>query len=131
MGDEDSKEQELGKTLLGSVPPTDPAIIYHTEEQLAERMHYAAIGRVASYWSFFEVIVDMWSMRLAGIHYRRGLCLAQISGIGRKLDAFISLARLRDLPLGVPDKLNKFAESAQGLSEKRNRLVHDVWFLSV
>jgi hypothetical protein len=28
------------------------------------------------------------------------------------------------------DKLEKFAKKAQGISEKRNRLVHDIWFFN-
>jgi|SRR5271166_1087330 len=68
-------------------------------------------------------------MKLAGIHLRSGLCFtAQIAGIVRKLDAFIALSRLRKISDDTVDKLCKFADAAQGLSERRNRVIHDVWY---
>lgn len=97
----------------------------------SEHNHYAAIGRVAAAWAFFEAGVDTACIRLADITSESGVCLtAQIAGIGRKLDAYISLARLRPLPKELIDRLDKFAQRAQGMSEKRNQLVHDIWFFN-
>jgi hypothetical protein len=97
----------------------------------AEHNHYAALGRVAAAWSFLEAGVDTACIRLADIESDRGICLtSQIAGIGRKLDAYISLARLRALPKELIERLDKFAKLTQGVSEKRNRLVHDIWFFN-
>jgi hypothetical protein len=104
--------------------PLDHAIKY----QGAEHNHYAAIGRVAAAWSYLEATIDSGSIRLADIDPRTGICLtAQIAGTGRKLDAYISLARLRGIPPALIKQLNAFANDTNGLGERRNRSVHDVW----
>jgi len=118
-------------SILESLPATDAEAIKKMGEELVESRHYAAMGRVADNWAYFESVVDTWSIKLVDMPIRWGICFtAQIAGITRKLDAFISLARLRKLPVGMVDKLCKFAETAKGLSERRNRLIHDVWFFN-
>jgi hypothetical protein len=98
----------------------------------AEHNHYAAIGRVAAAWAHFEALVDIYSTELAQIDAKTGLCFTtQIAGSGRKLDAYISLARLsRELPDKLIKELNIFAKDTLGLSEQRNRIVHDLWFFN-
>jgi hypothetical protein len=128
MVDDHSEDNALGKSFISSIPPGDPEEVKRTLERRIGSQHYAAIGRVAANWAFLESAVDIWSMKLAGVHARAGLCFtSQIAGIKRKLDAFIALSRLRNLPGDTVDKLCKFADQAQGQSERRNRIVHDVW----
>jgi hypothetical protein len=116
-------------SLLADFPPIDPALTIRMREELAENRHYAAIGRVAANWSYFEAVVDHCSIRLARTNKRTGIIFtSQISGIVRKMDAYISLARLRKLPLGTVGDLCKNADTSRGLSERRNRIVHDVWY---
>ena len=91
--------------------------------------HLAAIGKVAAYWSTFESTLDRLSHDLAGINSKVGMCLtAQISGTGRKLDAYIALARSRGTTKAIPE-LNKFANDTVGLAEQRNRIIHDSWII--
>ena len=112
-------------------PFDDPFSRATTAALQTEHNHYAAIGRVAVAWSFLEAGVDTACIRLADITSESGVCLtSQIAGIGRKLDAYISLARLRPLPKELIERLDKYAKRAQGVSEKRNRLVHDIWFFN-
>jgi hypothetical protein len=109
--------------------PNDPVIADVVRHQLEERNHLSAIGRVAAAWSTFEAVVDTGCIRLAGLETENGVCLtSQIAGILRKLDAYIALARLRTLPDELVKKLNKFHDKAREAGEKRNRLVHDVWY---
>jgi hypothetical protein len=126
----DSREPEDRiPSLLADIPPTDHAIIARMREELAENRHYAAIGRVAANWSYFEAVVDHCSIRLARVNKRTGIIFtSQISGIVRKMDAYIALARLRNLPSGIVSNLCKNADTSRGLSERRNRIVHDVWY---
>jgi hypothetical protein len=96
------------------------------------REHFAAIGVVAAEWANFEATVDYEAITLAGMLEELGACFtAQISGIGRKLDAYIAVAR----HLGAREVLIKeairFSESAHALGEKRNRIVHDPWNLNM
>ena len=117
------------KSLLGSMPPTDPAILREMEERRTERLHYAAIGRVAAAWAYFETIIDSSSIQLAGLLEDTGICFtANIMGVGRKLDTFIALARLNGISKKLTADLHKFAEDARGLGTQRDRVAHDAWF---
>jgi len=121
---------ELPPTLLSQLAATAPDVLKWIESVRAENKHYAAIGRVAAAWSYFEALVDTASIELAKLDAKIGVCFtAQIAGIGRKLDAYISLARLsRDLPQKLIGEFDKYAKSTASLAERRNRTVHDVWF---
>jgi hypothetical protein len=116
-----------------SRPHTDTPTIL--EEVLVARdsarnNHYAAIGMVAANWAYFEAVVDDWAIRLAGTASEIGICFtAQIGGSRAKLDALISLAGLRGTNARLMAELHDFAKDTQPLSVRRNRHVHDVWFL--
>ena len=89
--------------------------------------HYAAVGKVASAWALFEGLVDVSIWQVAGLNPQNGACItAQITGSARKLDALISLVRHHHGDAAVA-KLNKIAQTSQGLAEQRNRIVHDPW----
>jgi hypothetical protein len=90
--------------------------------------HYAAIGRVASQWSYFEAVVDTWLLAFAKIDTEIGMCFtSQMMGSRPRMDAFIALVR----HLGAKKKWNAILEDLArdvvALSESRNRAVHDVW----
>jgi hypothetical protein len=90
--------------------------------------HYAEVGLVASSWSLFEVILDSASLKLAQFDSHIGFCFtAQISGSGRKIDAYISVAKCRGAKSTIPD-LERFAKDTASLAERRNRAVHDPWY---
>jgi hypothetical protein len=96
--------------------------------QGGDSQYFEVIGEIAIAWSFFETEVDSQTMRLGGIHLTKGACLtSQISGIGRKLDAFISMGRLNPLPQELIKRLHKFSAKAISVSERRNRVIHDPW----
>lgn len=91
-------------------------------------LHFSAVGAVATGWAGFEVILDSCTLELGRIPRRAGSCLtAQISGWGKKFDAYMAIARLRgaDVLMKECDALLK--ESAS-LAERRNRAVHDPWW---
>lgn len=92
--------------------------------------HYAAIGRVAANWSYFEAVVDDWSIRLAHITSEIGVCFtSQMPGSRAKLNAFIALADHLRVDPSLLQSLDKLTKETVGLSERRNRAVHDIWFL--
>jgi hypothetical protein len=116
-------------SFLGSIPPTPPEVLQQMHEGRTEHNHYAAIGRVAAAWSYFEAVIDSSSIPLAHVNSNVGVCFtAQIPGSARKLDAYISLARLSAISQKLIRDLCEFAKTAQELSERRNRVIHDVWF---
>jgi hypothetical protein len=118
-------------SLLSRIPRTEPEVIQAINDLRSEHSHYAAIGRVAAAWSFFEAIIDTRSIHLAKLTPEFGVCFtSQISGVARKLDAFISLARLHNIPQKLIRELHDFDKDAKSLSERRNRTIHDVWLFN-
>ena len=88
--------------------------------------HYAAIGRVAVEWAIFESNIDLSAIRLAKINHEAGICFtAQITGSGRKLDAYIAIAQWRGATKKTMGKLHELAKDSTGLAERRNKIVHD------
>jgi len=109
-------------------PPPNPRMLARMAEERLESRHFEAIGRVAVSWAFFEAEIDTACINLAEVEDERGVCLAsQIAGSARKLDAYLSLARLHSLPQDLNKRLNKLYEDARQHAEKRNRIVHDPW----
>jgi hypothetical protein len=124
-------EDEHGKTLLGQIPVAHADVLRRSAEWSVEQQHYAAIGRVAAAWSFFEATIDTASLELADLEGKVGVCFtAQIAGSARKLDAYIALAKLHGITPRMAKSLHKFATDTKALSEIRNRTVHDVWFFN-
>ncbi|MGH7109902.1 MAG: hypothetical protein ACREFK_05685 [Stellaceae bacterium] len=93
-----------------------------------ELRHFAAVGAVASSWAGFEMIIDISALELGEISQEPGFCLtAQVIGPARKWDAYIAVARFRGATRFL-DQLNSLSRETSTLSERRNRVVHDVWY---
>jgi hypothetical protein len=101
-----------------------------TEDAKYRAMHdlYAAVGAVASAWSAFEAQIDLAALRLARITTEAALCFtAQIAGSGRKMDAYIAVARFGETRHSK--EIEDFAKRTAALAERRNRVVHDTWIV--
>ena len=99
--------------------------------QAATEAHYAAIGRVATSWGYFEAQIDNWSHHFAGVEPDIGVCFtSQILGPRGKIDALMALIRLNDLSEKDEKVLKAFQGKIIGLAEQRNRTVHDWWPLN-
>jgi hypothetical protein len=93
--------------------------------------HYAAIGLVTANWSYFEAVLDTWIHRFADTSPEVGVCLtSQIFGSARKIDALVSLIRLRGVSDPSAGEFDALSKKTNGLAEQRNRVVHDLWNLS-
>jgi len=129
MSSDDSKVPEPPRDLLSSIPPLseDALRILRSAPMLAKL--YEAIGRVAAAWSYLEALIDTASIEIVPIPAEIGVCFtAQIAGSGRKLAAYISLARYsRKLSGKLIQELDEFAQATARVAERRNRYVHDVW----
>jgi hypothetical protein len=105
------------------MPPTVIEIVGEVAEE-----HYAAIGKVASNWAVLERLIDSAIWGLLGANDEDGACLtAQLASIGRRLDAFNSLIRLRKGSDELMSQINAFPRKANEAARKRNRIVHDPW----
>ena len=118
-GSEDQPPFPLpGSTLLGNIPPTDPAIIDAIMAKWEFNKHYSTIGQVAAAWAYFEAFLDTWTGNLLDRPFAMTACLSsQMMGSRPKLDAFISLAKVLGCDPKWDDKLEKFAKKAVGKSE--------------
>jgi hypothetical protein len=111
----------------GPTDPLNPLVWPEDKSNDLTPEHYAAIGRVATEWAALEATIDTYSLRLAQIEPKIGVCLtSQIAGWARKLDAYIALARLNGATKTIA-KLNSFANDMNGFADQRNRTVHDPW----
>jgi hypothetical protein len=82
---------------------------------------------VANSWARLEFLVDLSALELARVDGDVGWCFTtQIAGSGRKLDAYIAIAKLRGAD-SFTGELEAFAKDTAGLAAQRNRIVHDPW----
>jgi hypothetical protein len=104
-----------------------PTVIEILPGGIAEE-HYAAIGKVASNWAVLERLIDSAIWGLSGADDEEGACLtAQLGSIGRRLDAFNSLIRLRKGSDELMSQINTFTRKANEAARRRNRIIHDPW----
>lgn len=112
--------------------------------------HYEAVGRVASAWALFEFHVNQLIWTMSATDDERGACVtSQIYSINARMKALLSLVNLEyeampeEIQKGTDswaidmgghtfpnliDRLKKFASRrVEGLSEQRNRIIHDTW----
>ena len=114
--------------LYESLAGDNPEVFKASVASDVSSAYREAIGEIAILWSLFEATVDMGTLHFGNIPLVRGFCLtSQISGIGRKLDAFISMAKLEPIPKHILTEFNKFSKKARGIAEMRNRIIHDPW----
>jgi hypothetical protein len=86
-----------------------------------------AVGHTANLWSTLEMIIDRCAVELAKIESPLAFCFtAQIAGSARKLDAYIAIAKERGAA-SFAGELESFSKRTAGLSERRNRVIHDPW----
>lgn len=90
----------------------------------------AAIVGVMSAWARFEQAIDEIIWRLAEVEPNVGVCLtAQFAGIQARFNALFSLGRSRGINAEKIMELNKFQSLSFRLSETRNRIAHDAWYI--
>jgi hypothetical protein len=86
------------------------------------------IGVAASQWGALEFYMNAAIWTVAEVPPAYGACLtAQIFTIDGRLRALLSLLKIRRVSQPTIDALNKFAENIRGVSEMRNRIIHDPW----
>lgn len=75
--------------------------------------------------------IDRAIWLLAKLPDEVGACVtAQFGGIHPRLRALIALAQLKGVPQPNINELNKFYNESSSLVLKRNRAVHDAWWIS-
>lgn len=114
--------------LLEQIPPTDPARLRAIEAAELAQNHYAALGKVAAAWAYFEAVVDTWLSKFANVDSEIAICFTgQMIGPGPRTNAFIALVRHLGAKGKWGDVLDRFGKDASILGMRRNRALHDVW----
>ncbi len=110
----------------GDQPPPDSQHIPIPDD------HYVAIGKVADAWSDLEFEIDRLIWYLLQTNQALGACVtAQMISIHPRLTALGSLVRLWQVSQPLLDELASLDGTARGLSETRNRMIHDkrmIWW---
>src|SRR4051812_6645421 len=89
--------------------------------------YYAAIGRIAAGWAYFEVLINHAIWELANVEQHYGACItAQILAPVARFKALVSLLKLRGASETSLKAINSLSGTANDLAEKRNRVVHDL-----
>jgi hypothetical protein len=124
----DPNETSGPENRSGSLPETDPSVLQAITDAKISNAHYSAIGQVAANWAFLEIVIDSWLWALIDRPPLLGVCLtAQMLGSRPRVDAFIALVRQLGARKNWNDDLEALAKDIVGLSEQRNRAVHDIW----
>jgi len=89
---------------------------------------FELIGRVTSDWAGLEYLINECIWALALVPRPLGACItAQIFNTDGRIRALLALLKLRQADQRIIDAVNVFSEEMRGPSERRNRIVHDVW----
>ena len=90
----------------------------------------AIIGAISG-WSRFEYEIDELIWQLAGLEPECGACLtAQHQTVSARFDALLALSRVQNVSSEHIMQMNRLRSRSDALAKKRNRLVHDPWFVA-
>lgn len=94
---------------------------------------YAQVGLVAGRWSYVENVLDNIIWNLIGRDHTLTACLTgQFSGTFPRHNAIIAILKARGvLTTELQKRIHSERGSCNNTSAKRNRIVHDPWFLEI
>jgi hypothetical protein len=113
-------------SLLSQYTPVKPA---------DDHKIYSFVGRVASDWAHVEHLFDEIIWHLSGTDSIRGASItAQMLGVYPRCRAIMALltttGKRRSLDVQwLITKTNELMQKSSDLSDKRNRIVHDPWYV--
>jgi hypothetical protein len=95
------------------------------------RRHLEAIGNLATYWNWFEVVFDATIWALLGVRHKPGAAITAEVGILTKIDSLkiLSYHHLARRPTRQAH-LEVLIKRVNPLRVKRNMYVHHWWFYS-
>ncbi len=91
---------------------------------------YNLIGRVSSEWAQLEHVLDMLIWRLSGLDGPAGHCITgQLLGHAPRFYAVIALLKHHGFATDLQTDAVELMNRTENLSNKRNRIVHDAWYV--
>jgi len=101
----------------------------YKDPDFAESM--TSLGYVAGLWAALEYEINGSIWELANVAEDVGACLTfYVPSIGSRMRVYAALAHLRAVSPQVYGKINSFSSDAENTSRKRNRFVHDPYFIT-
>ncbi len=117
-------------SLSVTIPITVNSSVEVHEPLPAGHPIFSLVGQVSSEFARLEHTLDTAIWALAELEPPLGACLtAQIIGVRPRCLTIIALLSHRGFKSDKVKKIRKFMEKTSSLSDDRNRLVHDPWFL--
>jgi hypothetical protein len=104
------------------------------DSQKEDRVQFASeygecIAHIANNWATLEYSINATIWILAGTAPALGACItSQIPTLFGRLNALLSIMKLRRVDQNLINKVNKFSDTIREPQELRNRAIHDVWF---
>jgi hypothetical protein len=124
----------LGMTALAPYPIERAAERRPTVKRApSDHPIYALVGRVASGFAHLEHVLDLIIWDLTGIDASRVACItAQINGSRPRYAAIISLLKQRKAQAfdDLAKEVEKLMKKTFDHAERRNRIVHDPWYVT-
>jgi hypothetical protein len=95
---------------------------------------YNLVGRVASEWAHLEHLLDLIISELADLPSPRMACVtAQLMGVWPRYNCILALLKHRSSSNTKLEKfigdLNSISGGSRTISERRNRIIHDPWYV--
>lgn len=91
---------------------------------------YDKIGKVSAGMATIEHVLDTIIWKLANLErYTGGAITVQIMSSAPRIAAAVELAKMFGVPKVSVDRLKKVGEALAGINAKRNRIIHDAWFM--
>jgi hypothetical protein len=93
--------------------------------------YHTMVGRIASSYAAFELVLDNTIWHLANIQPGLGVCItSQIGNVHAKMRAISALLNVFEGTDTLIGDLNKLSSDARGSIDERARAVHDAWTVS-
>lgn len=120
----------VGSLRATEAPDTFSATLTVFDQPPDNHPIYNLVGRVAAEWARLEHELDLIIWALAGIVPERGSCFtAQIIGHSNRCFTIIALATHNGISQEIIDRVEKLRNRIFGISERRNRIIHDPWYV--
>jgi hypothetical protein len=88
------------------------------------------IAHANNHWNYLEYDVNASIWALANVSPAFGACMtSQIYTMHARLNALLSLLKIRKADERILKKVNRFAERVREVQEARNRTAHDIWLI--
>ena len=122
-------------SIVGSLNITEPEETLSAEAYILEMPPddhpvYNRIGRVVSFWSHVEHMLDVIIWKLSDCDPEKGACITgQISGYVPRMNIIIGLLIAKKLDTALIEQAHKLMDKMRSPSQERNRFVHDTWWL--